>query len=315
LVSAVIRAASDAEIRLYQRIDPATPCSAAPAVRLQTNNSRRRGAARPYSDRFVVEEDHALWGCDLEKSVQDVGVVSAAVDARARDDIRELGFTRRGLPVDLDVARALAELAHAAWSLPRDQYYEAGTRYRSLNRLRARIVKDGVEIEPCDDSQPYVQLKKYNTALGGQQRKYSPLPREIADSAGVRKVIGHHLMYLPLSEVGKSYSVNMHVIRFAATPSRPCDTSPAGLHKDGEKYLATHLLARCGAQGGEVVITDNDKRERDRFTMREAGECYVFDDDRIWHMLTPVETSEGNQFAYRDTVTFDLLPDGWEASS
>jgi hypothetical protein len=24
----------------------------------------------------------------------------------------------------------------------------------------------------------------------------------------------------------------------------------------------------------------------DRFTMSECGECYVFDDDRIWHMLT-----------------------------
>jgi len=53
------------------------------------------------------------------------------------------------------------------------------------------------------------------------------------------------------------------------------------------------------------------KRELDRFTMREAGECYVFDDERIWHMLTPIGTSDGNQFAYRDTVTFDLLPDGW----
>jgi hypothetical protein len=107
----------------------------------------------------------------------------------------------------------------------------------------------------------------------------------------------------------------MHVLRFAATPSRPCDTSPPGLHKDGEKYLATHLLARCGAQGGEVVITDNDKRELSRFNMRESGECYVFDDDRIWHMLTPVATLELNQFAYRDTVTFDLLPDGWKPVS
>jgi hypothetical protein len=40
----------------------------------------------------------------------------------------------------------------------------------------------------------------------------------------------------------------------------------------------------------------------DRFTMREAGECHVFDDDRIWHMLTPVAVPEGNQFAYRDTL-------------
>ena len=121
-------------------------------------------------------------------------------------------------------------------------------------------------------------------------------------------------MYLPLSKVGASYLVNMHVIRFAASPSRPCDTSPSGLHKDGEKYLATHLLARCAAQGGEVVITDNDKREMDRFIMREAGECYVFDDDRVWHMLSPVEILQDSQFAFRDTVTFDLLPDGWKPS-
>jgi hypothetical protein len=236
--------------------------------------------------------------------------VAVLLDARARSEIRDRGFTRRRLSVDIDVARALGELAHAAWSMPRDQYYDGGIRFRTLNRLRAQIVEGGVEFLHCDDDKPYVQLEKYNAALGGQQRKYAPLPLEIADSAGVRKLISHHLMYLPLSEIGKIYAVNMHVVRFAATPSYPCDTSPTGLHKDGEKYLATHLLSRCGAGGGEVVITDNDKREMDRFTMREAGECYVFDDERVWHMLTPVETLEGNQFAYRDTVTFDLLPDG-----
>jgi len=83
------------------------------------------------------------------------------------------------------------------------------------------------------------------------------------------------------------------------------------LHKDGEKYIATHLLGRCGADGGEVIITDNAKHELDRFTMRESGECYVFDDDRIWHMLTPVTVLEGNQYAYRDTLAFDMLPEGW----
>jgi hypothetical protein len=71
-------------------------------------------------------------------------------------------------------------------------------------------------------------------------------------------------------------------------------------------------VGRCGADGGEVVITDNEKREMDRFTMREMGESYVFDDDRIWHMLTPLAVMEGNQFAYRDTLAFDMLPEGWE---
>jgi hypothetical protein len=241
--------------------------------------------------------------------------VPVVADSRAREEILEQGFTRRPLCIDVDVARALGALAHAAWFLPKDQYYEDGDRYRSLNRFKAEIVEGGVRVWPYDDSEPYVQLQKYNTTLGGQPRKYAPMPKEIADTAGVRKMISHHLMYLPFSRIGVTYLVNMHVLRFAATPTRPCDTSPPGLHKDGEKYLATHLLARCGAQGGEVVITDNDKRELSRFNMREAGECYVFDDDRIWHMLTPVETLEVNQFAYRDTVTFDLLPDGWKPVS
>ena len=242
-------------------------------------------------------------------------VVSVVADIQARQEILDQGFTRRPLSVDVDVARALGELAHAAWSLPKDQYFEEGDRYRSLNRFKAEIVAGGVRIWPLDETEPYVQLEKYNTTLGGQPRRYAPLPKAIADTVGVRKMISHHLSYLPLSKLRATYAVNMHVIRFAATPSRPCDTSPPGLHKDGEKYLATHLLARCGAQGGEVVITDNDKLEIDRFTMRELGECYVFDDDRIWHMLTPVETLACSQFAYRDTVTFDLLPDGWKPMS
>src|SRR5579871_3636524 len=106
--------------------------------------------------------------------------VLVPMDVSARDEMRALGFTRRRLPVDFDIARALAELAQAAWSVPRDQYYEAGTRYRSLNRLRARLGERGVEIESCDDGSPYVQLARYNTVLGGQQRQYASLPAALA---------------------------------------------------------------------------------------------------------------------------------------
>ena len=233
-------------------------------------------------------------------------------NAKARKDILESGFSRQPLRIDLDVAGTLEILAHAAWSVPRDRYYEEGDRYRSLNRLRAEIVEGGVKVWPIEESTPYVQLRKYNTTLGGQPREYPALPQRIAGSVGVRRMIAYHLRYLPLSVVGTRYLVNLHVIRFAATPDRACDTSPPGFHKDGEKYIATHLLGRCGVQGGEVIITNNDKHEIDRFTMREMGECYVFDDDRIWHMLTPVAVLGGNQFAYRDTLAFDMLPEGWE---
>lgn len=238
--------------------------------------------------------------------------IPVETNARSRNDLIERGFSRQPLRVDEDIARTLDALSHAAWSISRDKYYDGGDRYRSLNRLRAEIVEGGVRVWPIEETTPYVQLEKYNTTLGGRPREYAPLPQEIACSVGARKLIAYHLKYLPLSKVGAKYLVNLHVIRFTAKPGRPCDTSPPGLHKDGEKYIVTHLLGRCGAKGGEVVITDNDKREMDRFIMRESGECYVFDDDRVWHMLTPVAAMEGNEFAYRDTLAFDMLPEGWE---
>jgi hypothetical protein len=240
------------------------------------------------------------------------GFIPIEANDRSKNDIVERGYSRQPLRIDEDVARTLDALSHAAWSMPRDRYYDGGDRYRSLNRLSAEVVKGGVKVLPIQESTAYVQLKKYNTTIGDVPREYAPLPQDVAGAVGVRKLIAYHLSYLPLSEVGAKYLVNMHVIRFTARPGRPCDTSPPGLHKDGEKYIATHLLSRCGAEGGEVVITDNDKREIDRFTMRESGECYIFDDDRVWHMLTPVSVLQGNQFAYRDTLAFDMLPEGWE---
>ena len=173
-------------------------------------------------------------------------------NARSRNDLIERGFTRQPLRIDEDVARSLEELSHAAWSIPRDKYYEGGDRYRSLNRVRAEIVEGGVKVWLSQETTPYVQLKKYNTTIGGQPREYAPLPPAIAGSIGVRKMIAHHLQYLPLSTVGTRYLVNVHLIRFTATPGRPCDTSPPGLHKDGEKYIATHLLGRCGSRHHHV---------------------------------------------------------------
>ena len=235
-------------------------------------------------------------------------------DTLAHAEIVARGYTRRPLPFDFGIAQALAQLSHAAWDLPRDQYYTGGDRFRSLNRFRAEILQDGVRILRGNDREPYVQLAAYNPALPGTRREYQPLPDAVAASPGILQLMGWHLLNLPLSMPGTRYVVNLHVIRFAASPGRPADTSPPGLHKDGEKYLATHLLARCGAAGGEVVITDNQRQELDRFTMRELGECYVFDDERIWHMLTPVSTADGSRFGYRDTLAFDFLPEGWEPS-
>src|SRR5258708_12069226 len=124
--------------------------------------------------------------------------IPVAANARSRNDVGERGFSRQPLRVDADVARSLEELSHAAWSIPKDKYYEGGDRYRSLNRVRAEIVEGGVKVWLSEETTPYVQLKKYNTKIGGQPREYAPLPPPIAGSLHVRNIIPHLLPYLPL---------------------------------------------------------------------------------------------------------------------
>ena len=60
-----------------------------------------------------------------------------------------------------------------------------------------------------------------------------------------RRTLIAHPTYLPLSQIGATYSVNMHVMRFAAAPSA-LDTSPPKLGR--WENLATHLLPTV--QGG-----------------------------------------------------------------
>src|SRR5260370_14561536 len=157
--------------------------------------------------------------------------ISVATNARSRNGLVERGFSRQPLRVDADVARSLEELSHAAWSIPKDKYYEGGDRYRSLNRVRAEIVEGGVKVWLSEETTPYVQLKKYNTTIGGRPREYGPLLPAIAASIGFRKMTAHHLQYLPLSTVDTSYLFSVHLRRFTRTPGRPFDTSPPGLHK------------------------------------------------------------------------------------
>ena len=105
-------------------------------------------------------------------------VIPVANNAKSQKDLIERGFSRQPLRIDVDIAHSLEALAHAAWSIPKDKYYDGGDRYRALNRVRAEIVEGGVKIWSSEENTPYVQLKKYNTTLGDQPREYAPLPRK-----------------------------------------------------------------------------------------------------------------------------------------
>ncbi len=54
--------------------------------------------------------------------------IPVADNAKSRNELVERGFSRLPLRIDVDIARSLEELAHAAWSIPKDKYYDGGDR-------------------------------------------------------------------------------------------------------------------------------------------------------------------------------------------
>jgi hypothetical protein len=59
-------------------------------------------------------------------------------NAESRSDLVKRGFTRQPLRVDLEIAHTLEALAHAAWSIPRDKYYDGGRQVSFLKSSPGR---------------------------------------------------------------------------------------------------------------------------------------------------------------------------------
>ena len=85
--------------------------------------------------------------------VQD-SFIPVANNPESRNDLVERGCSRQPLRIDVEIARSLEASAHAAWSIPKDKYYDGGDRYRSLNRLRAEIVEGGVKVWSSEEIPP-----------------------------------------------------------------------------------------------------------------------------------------------------------------
>ena len=88
-----------------------------------------------------------------------------------------------------------------------------------------------------------MQLKKYNATLGGQQREYAPLPSAIAAFMGVRKMIAHHLHYLPLSGVWVGGIWSMFIDKVHGYAGSSVRHEPAGL---AQRRRKVHRHASTG---------------------------------------------------------------------
>ena len=222
--------------------------------------------------------------------------------------LRNEGFLQFDSKTFVDLKEGLNVLAQSVNDAPKDEYYTQGDRYRTFNRFDVRVLEEGIEIEHIVDGRPYWQPSEFNETLGNISRPYLELPATISGMMVVKKIIARHVACFPMSRPGQTFGVHMHVFRFLASRNRPSGASPPSMHKDGEKYIFGHLLAYRNVTGGDLLLTDNDKRQLPQISLREFGEGYAFDDDRVWHGLTNVCVADDQLTGYRDLALFDYVP-------
>jgi hypothetical protein len=54
-------------------------------------------------------------------------LIPVANNVKSRNDLIERGFSRQPVRIDVDIARSLEALAHAAWSIPKDNTMTGAT--------------------------------------------------------------------------------------------------------------------------------------------------------------------------------------------
>jgi hypothetical protein len=78
------------------------------------------------------------------------------------------------------------------------------------------------------------------------------------------------------------------------------------MHRDGVDWVLVLLIDRVNIQRGETTIADQRKRPLGSFTLTDALDAAVTDDNRVYHGVTPVTPLDPSWPGHRDVlvVTF-----------
>jgi hypothetical protein len=222
------------------------------------------------------------------------------------------GYWQGVVPSNADRSAHWQELCAASSILPRDTYAEDASRYRTLNRFRIVVLDRNQASLWEDTSEPaYEQTKHHNPELGGIPRHYERSSLICETNPVIKEILGTFIGALcEVVDNGKQtiFDVNVHHIRYLAQPGKPSRNSPAGFHKDGERFISVHLLDRSNVEGGANRIADNQLRVLSEFTMQRAGECFLIDDEMVWHSVDAISTTNRSEAGTRDILVIDYLP-------
>lgn len=194
-----------------------------------------------------------------------------------------------------------------SWNnLQPDSYLKHAAKYRE--RRYSRCIMNLTACELDFESSIYIQTEEYNSLFGGVSRTFAAveLDHVFHDfikplTFYVRAVFANRGLLGP-----KDLSVGIHQIRTIATTHTIGQVTPEGLHKDGHKLFAIHLIDRKNIIGGNTKIYDNEFQLRSTMTLESYLDSLFVQDSRIYHEVTPIAVEHPYEHGHRDVLIIEF---------
>ncbi|MEZ0096351.1 2OG-Fe dioxygenase family protein [Streptacidiphilus sp. EB129] len=188
---------------------------------------------------------------------------------------------------------------------PHDPYMGNLTRYKRFDQYRLSWTEGtgwGFELLPHRD---YTTFTDFNPVAGGIRRTYEPLE---ADFTPLIR-IGAEAIGLDTTE---DWQINVHQNRTRATPDKPGQLTPEGVHHDGHEYVMISVFVRDNVEGGETRLWLDGAEEPFWAGTVSPGQAVLLDDRAIAHDVTDVLPKDGKP-GHRDIliVAFSRWKEKW----
>lgn len=154
----------------------------------------------------------------------------------------------------------------------------------------------------------FVQPDESNPLYVETDRHFQPLTDTFVDDPVLRRLLPAIGRIAHALDGTAHWSVKVTPFRVLASAGDTAQPTPEGLHRDGVTMVATLLIARTNAVGGESSVVDLAGRRLLATTLREPGTLLVGDDRHTMHAVSPLRPADPAERARRDVLVITFAP-------
>ncbi|MDQ0251843.1 hypothetical protein J2W22_003931 [Sphingomonas kyeonggiensis] len=183
---------------------------------------------------------------------------------------------------------------------------EPGNRWRAYSALELR--DHTATLLPA---MPYVQTRQYNADDGDKLRQFVSLDRLVLQSRTLRELIRFNLSVAKLTNqilfLADSLLIGVHMVSYRTVAAMIAHSSPLGLHRDQEEYVAVILSELShNISGGENILANGPRDLVEKVNLTEEFEAILLSKKGM-HQVVPMSSSNGRP-AFRNVILITLSP-------